>query len=101
MNSKTRMLGIISLSCLVLATLWLGLFIYGVVSTGPVETFEQALAFVAELDGLFYLTYVNVILVTLSVATLFAALYVYCSPIAPEWSAMGLIFVPVYCPARR
>ena len=93
---KTRPLGTISLICLVVTTLWLALFIYGVASKGTVETFEQALVSVVKLDALFYLTYVNAALVTLSATLLFACLYVYCKLTAPEWSAMGLVFVPVY-----
>ena len=89
---KTRPLGTISLICLVVTTLWLALFIYGVASKGTVETFEQALVSVVKLDALFYLTYVNAALVTLSATLLFACLYVYCKLTAPEWSAMGLVF---------
>lgn len=94
---KTKLLGTVSLTCLVLTVFWLVLYIWGIIRAGPVETFEQALASVAEPDGLFYLTYVNATLITLSATMLFAGLYVYCKPIAPEWSVMGLVFVPVYC----
>jgi hypothetical protein len=94
---KTKMLGIVSLTCLNLTVLWLVLYIWGIIRAGSVETFEQALASVAEPDGLFYLTYVNATLVTLCAIVLFAGLYVYCKPIAPEWSVVGLVFVPVYC----
>lgn len=93
---KTRMLGVLALICLVFTTLWVTLLIYTMARTGPVETFEQALAFVAEPDGLFYLTYVNATLITLCATLLFAGLYDYFKPTAPEWSTFGLVFVPVY-----
>lgn len=94
---QPRMLGVVSLICLVVTILWLVLMIWGIVSVGTVETFEQALAHVAEPDALFFLTYVNATLVTLFATMLLAGLYVYFRPIAPEWSAIGLVFVPVYC----
>ena len=93
---KTKILGVISSLCLVVTALWLVFLIWSMASVGPVETFEQALAYVAEPDALFTLTYVNATLVTLSATILFAALYVYFKPAAPVWSAMGVVFVPVY-----
>ena len=93
---RTKILGVISSLCLVVTALWLVLLIWSMASVGPVETFEQALAYVAEPDALFTLTYVNATLVTLSATMLFAALYVYFKPAAPGWSAMGVVFVPVY-----
>ena len=93
---KTRMLGILSLICLVLTTTWLALLIATMARSEPVETFEQALAFVARLDGLFYLTYINATLITLCATMLFAGFYIYFRPSAPEWSIIGLVFVPVY-----
>ena len=95
MRAKT--LGLVSLICLLLTVLWLVLYVYGVASAGPLETFEQVLAHVSRLDGLFYLTYANATLVTLSATMLLAGLYLHCRPIAPGWSEMGLVFVPVYC----
>jgi len=94
---KAKTLGAMSLTCLALTILWLVLYIYSVASAGPLETLDQALASVARPDALFYLTYANATLVTLSATMLFAGLYVYCRPTAPGWSAMGGVFVPVYC----
>lgn len=93
---KTRNLGIISSICLTVTVIWLGLFIYGVARTGPVKTQEQALNLVVAPDLLFTLTYVNATLVTLSATMLFAGLYVYLRSQAPLWTAMGIVFVPVY-----
>ena len=94
---KAKTLGLVSLACLVLTVLWLVLYVYGVASAGPLETLEQVLARVSRLDGLYYLTYVNATLVTLSATTLMAGLYVHCRPAAPGWFTVGLVFVPVYC----
>lgn len=95
---KTKSLGILSLVTLILTTLWLVLFISSMISGGPVETFEQALAYAARLDAMFCLNYANVTLLTVCATMLMAGLYAYCRPSLPEWSATtGLVFVPVYC----
>jgi hypothetical protein len=90
-------LGLISLFCLVVTLLWIVLMLFGVATAGPVETLEQALAAATRYNLLFVLTYLNATLITLSATMLFAALYVGCRLTAPDWAAIGVIFVPVYC----
>jgi hypothetical protein len=94
---KTKWLGMVSLITLILVTLWVVPFILSIANAGPVQTFEQALAVAARLDVMFYLTYANATLFTVTGAMLFAGLYLYCNPIASEWCLVGLVFVPVYC----
>ncbi len=94
---KTRIFAIISLICMVATALWLGLFIAGMARNGPASGFEQALAFVHRQDALFYATYLNAALITLLATMLMTGLYLFCRPAAPEWSLIGLVFVPVYC----
>ncbi|MEW6405120.1 MAG: hypothetical protein AB1649_25270 [Chloroflexota bacterium] len=93
---QTKSLGILSLVCLTFTIIWLIFLIAGTGSAGPLETFEQVLAYTARLDGVFYLTYVNAALVTVSAVMLLAALYLYYSPIVPGWSVIGAAFVPIY-----
>jgi hypothetical protein len=93
---KAKLLGTLSVICLAVTALWLFLLIWTMAGKGAVETLEQALAFVAQPDVLFYLTYVNATLVTLSATMLLAGLYAYLKPVAPDWSLIGLAFVPVY-----
>jgi hypothetical protein len=93
---KTKLLGYISLFCLVFTVLWLILLIWGTTRTGPIANFEQVVAYVAKLDAVFYLTYVNGALITLGTTMLFAGMYVYCQPLASEWSVIALAFVPIY-----
>lgn len=82
---------------LLTTAVWIILFIAGMVAAGPaLATFEGTLAYAARLDPLFYLTYVNAALVTLSATALFAGLYGYCRRVAPLWSLLAVIFVPVY-----
>jgi len=93
---KSRLLGIMSLITLILTAVWLVLLIIGVSSKGPVDTFEEAVAAVAEPDALFYLTYTNATLVTLSVVALFAALHTYFHASDPQASTIALAFAPIY-----
>ena len=96
MKTRNKLLGTLSLICLIFTVIWLVLLIYGAATQGPVETLEQALASVAHLGLLHYLTYANATLITLSATMLFAGLYVRCKTEAPLWAAMGAAFVPIY-----
>jgi hypothetical protein len=96
MAVRTRLLGVLSLICLIVTATWLALFIYQTATQGPIETFEQALASVAELDALHYLIYANATLITISATMLFAGIHVLCKEEAPLWAAMGAAFVPIY-----
>jgi hypothetical protein len=97
MKIGKRLLGTVSLICLIETVLWLILLIYGTVTQGTVETLDQALASVADLGPLHTLTYANATLITISATMLFAGLTVRCGQDAPLWAAMGAAFVPVYC----
>lgn len=93
---QTKLLGVLSLICLVVTILWLVFLIAGMAVAGPLDSFEQVLAYISKADVLFYVTYANAALVTVSAVMLFAALYVYYKPMAPEWSSIGVTFVPIY-----
>lgn len=96
MNQGNRLLGTVALLCAITTAIWLVLLIVGVATQGPVETLEQALASVADLDLLHYLIYANAALITITATLLFAGLYVYCKPQEAVWAVMGLAFVPAY-----
>jgi hypothetical protein len=93
---KTRWLGWISLVTLISVTLWLILMIWDTATAGPLDTFEQTLAHASQQSWVFTLTYLNAAVFTIAAMALMAGLYVYCRPIAPEWSRIALVFVPVY-----
>ncbi|PKO12749.1 MAG: hypothetical protein CVU39_22545 [Chloroflexi bacterium HGW-Chloroflexi-10] len=93
---QTRLLGVLSLICLIITILWLVFLVADRAAAGPLDTFDQVLAHVNKPDALFYLTYANAALITVSAVMLFAALYIHYKPIAPEWSAIGVMFVPIY-----
>ena len=69
--------------------------IWGAVRGDLVETLDQALDYVHNRDGLYLLTYANAVLFTLAVTMLFGALYAYFQPVAPGWTAVGIVLVPV------
>ena len=97
MNRSTRsLLGALSLICLIVTAIWLGLLIYGTLTRGAVESYAEALAHAAALDLLDVITYVNAALITLTATMLFAGLYVLLRSEAPLWAAMGAVFVPIY-----
>jgi hypothetical protein len=86
----------LALVCLLLTSLWIALLIADMASAGPLETFEQAAAHASRLHGLFYATYLNAALLTLSAVAFFAALHAWLKPTAPDWTLIGLVFVPIY-----
>ena len=90
-----KLIGSFALICFLFTVIWLILFIYSLSIQGPIESSEAALASIANLTVLFYLTYANATMVTLTVTMLLAGLGVYLQQYA-VWSAIGLAFVPVY-----
>jgi len=94
---KTKQLGFFSFLLAFLTLAWVVLLIWGMASAGPLETFEQVLAYAARGGALFTLTYANATLLTLIASMLFAGLYRYCREASPLWATVGLVFVPVYC----
>jgi len=81
---------------LIVTVIWLALLIADTATAGPLDTFEQVLAHVSDLDALFYLTYANAALTVLATTLLFAVLYLTCKTTAPELALLGLVFVPAY-----
>jgi hypothetical protein len=93
---KTKQLGNLSLICLVVTVLWLVFLIIGMAGAGPLGTFEQVLAYAGRAGVIFYLTYINAALITVSAVMLFAGLYLYYKSTAPAMASLGVIFVPIY-----
>ena len=94
---KSKLIGFVSLVETVLVTFWLVLLILGMTNEGTISTFEQRLAQAAKMDIIFFLSYLNGALLTIGATMLFAGLYILCKSASPEWSAMAIVFVPVYC----
>jgi hypothetical protein len=92
----SKLVVFLSLACLVLTALWVGLLIADMASAGPLETFEQVAAHASRLHGLFYATYLNAALLTLTAIAFFAALHAWLKSTAPDWALIGLVFVPIY-----
>ena len=96
MSARTKLFAIVSMIAFIVTVLWLALLIADTAGAGPLDTFEQVLAHVSDLDALYYLTYANAALTVLATTLLFAVLYLYCKTIAPALALLGLVFVPVY-----
>jgi hypothetical protein len=61
-----------------------------------IANFEDAYDFVKDPGVLFYLTYLNVVVLTIFDVVLFGMLYLYFKPAFPVLSLCGVLFVPVY-----
>jgi hypothetical protein len=93
---KRNLLVSLSLATLIVTILWVALVIYGIATTGPVDTFDRALALAQTRGFVFYLTYINATLVTVFATMLLAGIYVYLRSAMHGWPAIGFAFVPAY-----
>ncbi len=93
---KTKLLGWVSLICLILTVLWLVLRISDTARFGAIESPEQAIRHARRTDSAYLATYVNAAIITLTATALFAGLYRFLQDRSPYWAAIGLTFVPVY-----
>jgi hypothetical protein len=62
----------------------------------PVEVLDDAYRLVKNGGALFYITYLNVVVLTLFVVILFGLLYMHFRESHPVGSLLGILFVPVY-----
>ncbi len=92
----SKLVGVLSLIALVLTLFWAVMIIWGLARGDVVETFDQALEYAQDRGALYQLTYVDAVLITVAVTMLFGALYATFRPVAPAWSAIGIVFIPVY-----
>ncbi|HVN52794.1 MAG TPA: hypothetical protein VMT46_00590 [Anaerolineaceae bacterium] len=91
-----RLLGWLAATSLVTTVVWLVLLIAGISAAGPQQSFEQVLSYVSRMPPLYTLTYANAALTVIAATALFGGLYRYLQPTAPEWAAIGVVFVPIY-----
>lgn len=93
---NTKVLGWLALITLLFSAIWLVLLIADIVTAGPLDTFERVLAHVSAGGPLYYLTYLNAALVTISATAFMAALYRFVNRSIPLGSLVGLMFLPAY-----
>ena len=94
---KSRQISTISIILAILTGIWILCMILLMQRQGTViATFEDAYDFVKDPGGLFYLTYLNVVVLTIFDVVLFGMLYLYFKPSYPVMSLCGVLFVPVY-----
>jgi hypothetical protein len=94
---KPRQISITSLILALLTGIWIICMVLLVQRHGTViATFEEAYEFVKDPGALFYLTYWNVVVLTILDVVLFGMLYLYFKSEYPVLSLCGLLFVPVY-----
>lgn len=94
---KSRQISIVSIILAILTGIWILCMILLMQQQGSViANFEDAYDFVKDPGGLFYLTYLNVVVLTIFDVVLFGMLYLYFKPVYPVMSLCGVLFVPVY-----
>jgi hypothetical protein len=94
---KSRQISIVSMILALLTGIWIICMVLMMQQHGTVmATFEDAIDFVRNPGGLFYLTYLNVVVLTIFDVVLFGLLYLYFRQAYPALSLCGILFVPVY-----
>lgn len=94
---KSRQISIVSMILALLTGIWIICMVLLMKQHGTVmATFEDAIDFVRDPGGLFYLTYLNVVVLTIFDVVLFGLLYLYFRQAYPALSLVGILFVPVY-----
>ena len=93
---KTRVVGILALAVaittLVLAVIMAG----GEVTATPATTLEEKIESLGDPGLLFYLAYVNAVLITILGVAMFAGFFAYYRDKAGLWSTIAFAFVPIY-----
>jgi len=93
---KPKILGWLSLITLISVTLWLIVMIWDMATAGPLDSFQQVLAHTQKGDWKFTFTYLNAGIFTIGATALMGGIYTFVKSIFPEWSLVGLVFVPIY-----
>ncbi len=94
---KKQVTGILAAAVLVLTIIWLSQMIGASARYGSFERFDNALAFARERHWFYYnATYANALMLTLFNMLLYGSLYGLLKKEHPEWTAAGLVFVPLY-----
>ena len=93
---KLRITGILSLAVAFTTAIWALSMVATEMTAVPVTTLEEKIESLGDLDISFYFGYVNAALITLLGVAMFTGFYLYCRDDAVYWSAMGIVFIPIY-----
>jgi hypothetical protein len=93
---KNRVTGILSLAVAITTAILAVILASAEMTAVPVTTLEEKIESLGDLDFLFYLGYLDAALLTLLGVAMFTGFYLYCRDDAVYWSAMGMVFVPIY-----
>ena len=93
----SRQISMVSIILVILTGIWILCMALLMRQEGSViATFEDACDFVREPGGLFYVTYLNVVVLTIFDVVLFGLLYLRFRTAYPALSLTAVLFVPVY-----
>ncbi len=94
---KSRQISFASIVLAILTGIWIICMVLLMQQHGSlIASFEDAYDFVKDPGVLFYITYLNVVMVTIADVLLFGMLYLHFKSRFPVLSLSGLLFVPVY-----
>ena len=93
---ETRVTGILALAVAITTAIWALSMVATEMTAVPATTLEEKIESLGDLDFLFYIGYIDAALLTLLGVATFTGYYLYCRADAAYWSAMGLVFVPIY-----
>lgn len=81
----------------VTTTIWVLLMLIDISRFGEPSSIGEVLSYASRRDILFFLTYLNAALITLSIPFLFAGFYIRYKEQYPIASTASILFIPVYC----
>ena len=91
-----RHLGWLAVITALLTILWLVLLVYAAPQAWFAASLDQAVKNALELGWVYFVGYALAAIITIVAMMFFAGIYTYCRSVAPVWSAIALVFVPVY-----
>jgi hypothetical protein len=100
MDANAKLYSLTKLSAVVAAAttvLWIIGIIIEAQSQTNITSPATVLSYLENTGPIFYFTYANAVLITLSATWFMSCLYLLCKISEPHWSLLGMLFVPVYC----
>ena len=92
-----RLISFTAIALAILTALWVVILIpqlnsYG----GAIDSYDKAISYISKGGALFYITYLNAVLLTIINIVLFGLLYLFFRESRPVGSLIGILFIPVY-----
>lgn len=93
---RTRTIGILTWVVAGLTALWVGIMVFRSSITPPAKSLVEQIAIIETHPILTMVNYTNAALITFATVAMLAGFYVYTQLEEPLWSAVALVFIPIY-----